>query len=218
MDNAQDPRPNDPSLDTEEQQRQENWRALQIALGLDPNDVPPPPAPKPAATPSSAPAVAPRSPRNKATPEPVATGGFGAGLLDEIEMPVVAKVGVEATLQSSTAAPSDDQEVEVGEAPEEVPEEPGEESGEAGDKKRRRRRRRRRRNGDETEAAGETVNGEASADALPAASADAPIIESDADEGDEEDDEDDDIEPLQIPDWNVPTWQELIGGLYRPER
>ena len=45
--------------------------------------------------------------------------------------------------------------------------------------------------------------------------------DDDADEEpdvDEDEDDDEDVEPIVLTDWNVPTWQELIGSLYRPER
>jgi len=34
----------------------------------------------------------------------------------------------------------------------------------------------------------------------------------------QDDDQDDDDEPDTLADWNVPSWQELIASLYRPER
>src|SRR5204863_9947007 len=72
--------------------------------------------------------------------------------------------------QASAEPTAPEQEVEVGEAPEEVPEEPGEESA-PGEKRRRRRRRRRRRGGEggpEGQPAAAEANGEA-AESLPSA-------------------------------------------------
>ena len=105
----------------------------------------------------------------------------------------------------------DDNPVEMGEAPEEVPDEPTP----ADDGKRRRRRRRRRgRKSDDV------PSSNAATDLAPAATPDAAEL----DDGDDDDDDttdlddDEDVEPITFTDWNVPTWQELIGSLYRPER
>src|SRR5207248_1331916 len=106
----------------------------------------------------------------------------------------------------------------VGEAPEEVESEPA-----AEEEKRRRRRRRRR---------GRKPN-EGTADEQPAANGPAPeaggladtgdaglpeVAEGDDDLDDGDDEDDDEVEPISFADINVPTWQELIASLYRPER
>jgi hypothetical protein len=46
-----------------------------------------------------------------------------------------------------------------------------------------------------------------------------PAILHDSASGDPESEEDDDIDDVDtLSDWNVPSWAELIGSLYRPER
>jgi hypothetical protein len=101
--------------------------------------------------------------------------------------------------------------VEVGEAPEEVPDEPG--AAEQPPPRRRRGRRRGRRGaepqiGPEPASAPSDVPGEQLATEEPQA----PEMEGEEVEEDEE-------EPaVSFADWTVPSWQELIASLYRPER
>lgn len=199
-------------FDPDEKERLENWRALQIALGLVPDELPVP-ASEVTSPPPAAPTLrepAPQAPRVRDSTDDAAVEVLAAEMLSPTESSAEAE---------SAPVAGEEQEVEVGEAPEEVPEEPGEEQG-PGDKKRRRRRRRRRRGAGEggTEAAAE-ANGEPSAVGLPGAEAEPPLADAEGGEGDDEfEDEEEEIEPISIPDWNVPTWQELIESLYRPER
>ena len=84
----------------------------------------------------------------------------------------------------------------------------GEDGGEGGEKRRRRRRRRRRKGGD------------AAAPATTAEGGEEQPAETEEEEAAFED------EPTEAPahdamrdvvaNWNVPSWDELIGGLYRP--
>jgi len=129
---------------------------------------------------------------------------FGEGLM--LEEPAV---GSQAEAESA-------QEVEVGEAPEEIPDEPL-----TGEEKRRRRRRRRRRRGQDGDGESEAAE-VVQAGAEPAAGP--PNLE-DADEEDaaddglaDEEDEEEEAESISFADWTVPSWNELIGSLYRPER
>ena len=95
----------------------------------------------------------------------------------------------------------------------------------ADDKKRRRRRRRRGRRGgaegdaESAEAPGADESGplfDTGAE-MPAAAANAEDLEEEED-AIEEDEDDIEVEPISFADWTVPTWNELIGSLYRPER
>ena len=190
------------------------WKLLQQELGLVPAEDPAaraprpaPPPPKPVADvppdlPSPSPALEvpppPRVPEPADEPLPTVRVEFAADLAANAEPPT-----------------AEENVVEMGEAPEEIPEEPAPPDD---GKRKRRRRRRRGRKPDEAPA----INGEAT---QPVA-ADAQGIPEPADQSDEEeddagaedDDDDDDVEPIVLTDWNVPTWQELIGSLYRPER
>lgn len=109
--------------------------------------------------------------------------------------------------------------------------------GEPGTGRKRRRRRRRRKKGgaDSTEAAavaatvGEEEAGVVSA--VPTEADDAPEGEAFADDGEAEEEEFQDDRPgvaeedtgnevlrELISNWNVPAWDDIIGGLYRPDR
>jgi hypothetical protein len=198
-------------LNNEEQERIESWKALQLALGLSPEEVE-----ANAARQMSQPApVEPQQPivkHAKKAVEPVEEEVhlFGEGLVTP--EPVI----------ESEAEEESGQEVEVGEAPEEVPEEPAPPE----EKKRRRRRRRRGRRGESGAEGGASETGESEvAGPLFDTGEEIPPIGVDAEElGDEEEleeaaeDEEEEIEPISFSDWNVPTWNELIGSLYRPER
>ncbi|MCX7702242.1 MAG: hypothetical protein N2039_15305 [Gemmataceae bacterium] len=201
------------SFDPSEQERLQNWRALQVELGLIPDETIVPVPEAEAAPPSDelpppgepAPAAARDSHPPETTSEVIAAAA-------------------EESLGDYPVADSDsaERDVEVGEAPEEVPDEPGDDTA-APEKKRRRRRRRRRKSEasvdeptndaatPETETASASLNGEVTPESEPS------DVEGDDDEGEVEDDEEE-IEPISLPDWNVPTWQELIDSLYRPER
>jgi ribonuclease E len=201
-------------LSNEEQERLENWKALQLALGLSPEEVAasmPPPASPPKTEAQVTPPAPPAFKRETKAPplESEEIHLFGEGIISpepEVE---------------SAADVEDGQEVEVGEAPEEIPDEPAP----ADDKKRRRRRRRRGRRGgaeggpDSAEAPGAEEAGplfDTGAE-MPAAAANAEDLE-DEEEGAEEEEDDIEVEPISFADWTVPTWNELIGSLYRPER
>jgi len=105
-------------------------------------------------------------------------------------------------------------------------------------RKRRRRRRRRRRGGSEQlpEAAGEsgpsegeetvdTVESEAGGEEMETAEvgfADEGEPELDAEllpvDGDSEEEAGEDLLRDLVANWNVPSWDDVVGGLYRPER
>jgi hypothetical protein len=205
-------------FEPQDKERLENWKALQVALGLVPEETPVPVQPAKA---NPTPNPLPQTPRADADIQEKSNAAPARPQPTLIEEP-------SSPFESPSSAPPHEsaeaeQEVEVGEAPEEVPEEPSDEQTAPGEKRRRRRRRRRRRGADEA-----TEDGVAKSDRPLEGSDSAPssaFSANDADDGlqddgdDEgEDDDDEEIEPLSIPDWNVPTWQELIASLYRPER
>jgi hypothetical protein len=197
-------------LSTEEQERLDNWKALQLALGISPEEAAANYAPaKPPAPPTMAPPPH-RAERPAAPPAPEEIHLFGEGLaLDE------------PTVESHGDAESG-QEVEVGEAPEEIPEDPASPD----DQKRRRRRRRRGRRGDNENGGeakpGEGIKSDSSTNAAPGA----PMLPQDVEDTDDEelddgaigDDDEEEVEHISFADWTVPSWNELIGSLYRPER
>ncbi|MFO0848608.1 MAG: hypothetical protein U0871_08645 [Gemmataceae bacterium] len=96
----------------------------------------------------------------------------------------------------------------------------GAQPGEEGPKKRRRRRRRRKKKG------GQPAEGEATqpagtdAESEPVATADADEDEPEAAEFEPESVEDGSPETARevIANWNVPSWPEIVAGLYRPDR
>ncbi len=202
-------------LNNDEQDRIENWKALQLALGLSPEE-----AEANAARQMSeqSPPEAPAEPeppvlkRDKKPVQPVEEDVhlFGEGI-----------VTAEPALESDAEEESG-QEVEVGEAPEEVPDEPAP----TDEKKRRRRRRRRGRRGENgAESAGnETAEAEEtgplfdSGEEIPSSGANSEDLDDEEDDEETGEDDEDEIEPISFADWNVPTWNELIGSLYRPER
>jgi hypothetical protein len=196
-----------------DKERLENWKALQIALGLVPEETPVPVGQATGGPP------APSQPE-RAVPAPAPDVDSEIELADSIE-------AVELTPAVPPEPAGAEQDVEVGEAPEEVPEEAPDEATAQGGKRRRRRRRRRR--GDEAPGGDRPAPAETQPRsdrpaapqpvelAGPGSAADDDELEDEADDGTVLDD-DEEIEPLSIPDWNVPTWQELIASLYRPER
>lgn len=197
-------------LSSEERERLENWKALQLALGLSPDEAPP-------AAPKAEPAKAPEP-----TVRPMIIRETKAAVPEEHEEIHLFGEGIMPAepVVKSAAEVEEGQEVEVGEAPEEIPDEPSPPE----EKKRRRRRRRRGRRGGEAggEAAGEaTEQTEAGplfdTGAEPPASAEADEFEEEEEVSDEDEDEVE-VEPISFADWTVPTWNELIGSLYRPER
>jgi hypothetical protein len=194
-------------LSNEEQQRLENWKDLQLALGISPDDAPPANPSNAAPARPAAPVIPPPRPeRPKLPPAAEEIHLFGEGL-------VLEEPAVESQSEAESA-----QEVEVGEAPEEIPDEPAS----AEEKRHRRRRRRRRRGGSDdngenepaeaVQPGGEAIGG-------PAAPADVEDAEDDDGTDDElADDDEEEVESISFADWTVPSWNELIGSLYRPER
>jgi ribonuclease E len=196
------------------QQEQDSWKALQAELGLIPEE----PKAKEPATPT----------RRESTPEPAepeppasmwgSKPPVGSEPLAKespfIEGSMTANVEISGEAESAfgdepepTRAESEN-EVEMGEAPEEIPEAEAEAETEEEKRPRRRRGRRRRRSegGQRDEPAEERESPEE-----PAAE------EEQGDEaGMEEDEEEVEAEPFA--DFSVPSWQELIGSLYRPDR
>ncbi len=202
----------------------ENWKALQVALGLVPEEMPIPVRPEPANEPPSPPRAAPTPPRPKAEFSEIPAHDSDSEIRQASSFEEPSQPHDPASSDDATQGTAgDDQEVEVGEAPEEVPEEPSEEQGAPGDKRRRRRRRRRRRGGGEgsgeDSARGEEQSETAEGDDRSPTSAD-DAGDDGQDDGDDDivEEDEEEIEPLSITDWNVPTWQELIASLYRPER
>jgi hypothetical protein len=98
------------------------------------------------------------------------------------------------TLEDLPVAEFDRGEAEPAEAEAEI-EEPGSETGDA-EKPRRRRRRSRRKKGD-----------------APVAEGDAPAAEPTLVA-----EEDEDSTAELVKDWNIPSWNDLIASLYRPDR
>jgi ribonuclease E len=204
----------------------DHWRRLAAELGLDvgPEPEQPPPATEPEppeagfkAPPPREEPEPPRSRRRREEPveepaveEPIqhfdveAPSGRGRrgrpapvldepGLFEADEAPA-AEAEIEGSDVEAAAVP----EVRP-EAAEEASEEVGEEQG---GKRRRRRRPRRKKKGEP----GAEADAVAPAEGAPTESATEP-------------DDDDIDEPAELAaNWNVPSWDELIGSLYRPER
>lgn len=91
------------------------------------------------------------------------------------------------------------------------------EEGDPGQKKRRRRRRRRKKKGP-----GEGTEADATPEAEPELAA---VAASTEDEGEFAAEDDESVEGASpeatreiISNWNVPSWQEIVAGLYRPDR
>lgn len=200
----------------DEQERLARWRELQIELGLAVDE--------PAAPAAS---VVPAPPVPPPPPPPVPVPPPAARVVNVEPEPLPFELPPESELIPETSDSGDgtENQVEVGEAPEELTDTDGPPDG---DKKRRRRRRRRRKGG--PEAAPTAAPGLASpaiADAATPETLAPPSDDTDLSEGDEylddgeaadDDDDDDDIEPISFSDIVVPSWQELIASLYRPER
>jgi hypothetical protein len=203
-----------------EVEQQDSWKALQAELGLTPAE---PAATSPRAQPRaeepveeagrrSAPHFEPREVPDMWTPRDIEEVGVPVG---EAGPDDAAGSGLEEPLE--TAAVDN---VEVGEAPEEVPEAEPEPAAEGEKRRRRRRRRRGRRGRDATAAEEEAVGAGAEAPAIGDGHGTDESAEGEelGDESDLEDDDEDEVEPLSFTDWNMPTWNELIASLYRPER
>jgi len=212
-----------------EREELDRWKALQRELGLEPSDERRP-EPERQAPPPGAEIRAEST--HGARPEHdrgnLIRHAHGAAELpssaqqhmpDTLAEEAVFGAGIELELGDMPEQVSEDN-VEVGEAPEEVPDPEGEPALE-GDKRRRRRRRRRGRRGrNEGGADQESIAGgpESTASGSPPEDV---AEDEDADEdsdADEDNDDEDEVEPLSFTDWSVPTWNELIASLYRPER
>ncbi|HLW64943.1 MAG TPA: hypothetical protein VKS79_06440 [Gemmataceae bacterium] len=199
------------------QQEENNWKALQAELGLIPD--------QPEPNPNEPQSLAAKEPASKlAEPEPPSSMWAGELPVGREPLPQESPfvegsmtANVEFAEEAETAladepepTPADSEnEVEVGEAPEEIPE--AEAEPEAEDEKRPRRRRGRRRRRSEGGQREETAE-ERESPEEPAAEEE----QGDEGAGDEEDEEE--VESVPFADWSVPSWQELIGSLYRPER
>ncbi len=212
--------PNDPD-------QLSSWHALQVELGLVSTNEPPA-TPKFQAKPSSLPpSISEEIP--SAVAPPLARLAPPAEEMPEVieEVPAFDDVPA-AAIPAETAEGPVDHPVEVGEAPEEVESEPPPE-----EEKRRGRRRGRRRRGrkqageapadgqaidtvEQGEAGGFAGAGEAGSRDLADGDDNAEGTDSTPLAEDEEDEEE--VEPMSFADFNVPTWQELIASLYRPER
>jgi ribonuclease E len=180
----------------------DHWRRLAADLGLDAG--PPPEEPTTAFTPEpvageeeptreSHELEAPRSRRRRAAEPnndaPDLSPAVDAGLFDATVVPP-AEAEIEGSDVEAAAVP------EV--RPDDAEEAADEVAEQQGGKRRRRRRSRRKKKGDAApESAGE--------DAAEVAAA--PATE----------DDDEPVEDLGR-NWNVPSWDDLIGSLYRPER
>jgi len=219
-----------------------DWTALQIQLGLLPDepqsrDVLPTAEPfekRPADTIAPAP-IEPHGPTEKVQPvkpssmdtpprpapptdDPFTSGGFGAGILplgteemDDSE-PVTDE---EHTGDSSLTEPSSEHEVEMGEAPEEVPDTEPEVEEDKRHHRRRRGRRNRRGDGAEREEGGSRGEKRDSPSDTGNENAEESVEGADVEDEEQEDHE---VEPEPFVDWSVPSWQELIASLYRPDR
>jgi hypothetical protein len=222
-----------------------SWKALQIQLGLAsekdflPEESPPaeehkvakanPPGsttestlPESSVIEAKPPVERPRQTVPPTSAEPPAADdvskGFGAGILETVAEETRWPEPLTDKIEEQDLSPAEtngEHEVEMGEAPEEVPDaepEPEEE------KRQHRRKRGRRRRKFEAESQ--------SAGAVSASDERELLDESGVQEKDGEDaaaSEDDDSEEGEVDmepfaDWNVPSWQELIASLYRPER
>lgn len=206
----------------------DHWQALQRELGLTPAE--PAAAPKP---PLPVPTPAPVAPLPRvqatvvATPPPIVESAPAE--------PVEADLGrIDTALVLTQEVTAEMLEESLGDAPEAGTDDE-EDAGTPGDKRPRRRRRRRRRGGREdareTESPAPAVEIVAS---MPAAPEPMPVpvlvtaVEEPADEEAPEEVEDapadpvvdteEAVEPEPYADWNVPSWQELIASLYRPDR
>jgi hypothetical protein len=210
----------------------DHWRRLAADLGLEvgPESELPAPAPEPVAERSERPRVEPEPTdsgrgRRRRTPEPEPPiGAFGGGL-EALEDEEPAARGRRASPEPSRSAAfeaepewptshevadSDDANIEesdlesaaVPELNPDAAEEAGNEvAGEKTGKRRRRRRSRRKKDGPAP--VGEAEAGEDT----PADERSAPIAT------------DDDDEPAEVvSNWDVPSWDELIASLHRPER
>lgn len=191
----------------------DHWKALQRELGLSPAEpapasrpipraeAPPPIAEPPEREPISAAEVGVPPPPDEAFPEPIDAGE-----------PIVEEATTDM-IEESLGEPAPGSQDE-------------EEADRTGDKRRRRRRRRGRGKGKGREGEGEIAAAEPEAgptEPVPATAApEEPIVEEAPEEVEESAEPvaeiEEPVEPEPYADWNVPSWQELIGSLYRPDR
>jgi len=175
----------------------DGWGDLARELGLDP-----PPA-------------RPQAPAAEAEPEPEEEGD-----------PLFAPADGQSDLFQEYEPDGGDAEAESDDGPEEGAEgEPTGEPGEEGPKKKRRRRRRRKKKGGETgEVAAPTATGEQD-DEEDESEGEAEETAEDETEEDEEparrapvDDGGPTVEASRelIANWDVPSWEQIVAGLYRP--
>lgn len=195
-------------FDPAERELLQNWRALQVELGLVPEE-------KSSLAPEAG--TARPTPTQQTPDEESATT-----TVDRDHSEVTAPSGSEHELPGEyVVAESTERDVEVGEPPEEVPDEPGDEP--PPPEKKRRRRRRRRKSESPSDKAPPADSGTPDASTASPSGESETIADSEpsdleTDEDDSDSDDIEEIEPISLPDWNVPTWQELIDSLYRPER
>ena len=202
-----------------ESDEQARWHALQVELGLlSPGEAPPPPPPQPPMEPRREREAAPAPTRiAQGMPAPESTS-FGEGIPEFGDVPA-------AEIPPESPEGPGEQNVEMGEAPEEVENEPAPEE-EKRRGRRRRGRRRGRRGAGQGEDGGEPVAPMEGGQETPSGAGGPPEADegeddSDADDstplaGDEEDEQE--VDPISFANFDVPTWQELIASLYRPER
>jgi ribonuclease E len=185
----------------------DHWRRLAADLGL---DVGPEPE-RPAEPPEAVPAVKPPPHARTTEPPPALFDEGPPHEFDEPPAPPRRRGRFSEEVETSTEVSAEPAEaeiegsdVEAAAVPEVRPEEAEEGSDELAEEKPRRRRRRGRRKKKGGEPATVEAGGEANGSA-------APIAET----GD-----DDDEEPTAevVKNWNVPSWDDLIASLHRPER
>lgn len=211
------------------------WKDLARDLGVEDTT-------QPARGPERTPAVRPEDPESEPVGEERPARGFAHRPLESepsAEDSPPPDVEAEAFTDAVDLDLDDGEEAE-GEAAEGGPageEPPGE--GQPGTGRKRRRRRRRRKKGGPGEAGGEGVAAEAEPAGEPAddSAATAPAAEEEyaADEADEADEEAEEVGAGSVPlaaeedtgsdvlrdliaTWNVPSWDDIVAGLYRPER
>jgi len=139
--------------------------------------------------------------------------GFAEGLTPDdsvVEFEVVATTSTDDLFADSDEPESrsvleNEQLPATDEAQSAIPETESEKAAEAPDKQRRRRRSRRKKKG-----TGDSPSSEAGEPISDASGDDEPIARTESDQEDQSDD--------LSKNWNVPSWDELIGSLYRPER
>jgi ribonuclease E len=187
---------------TEPQNADDRWYELQIQLGL----IPAPPAAAP---------VRPPEPPPAPPPPPVAVAPPPALEPDDEpgdELPPIEELDLEAPADAlvESLPPAGDEDDAGGTDDEDKGQ---------GDGRKRRRRRRRRRKDRPDDATATTTEPKPSEDAEPIEAPEPAEMNDDVaiEVGGPSDDEAI-AEPEPVLEWNVPSWQELISSLYRPER